>query len=67
MTWIERSSKASADNYQVEILGGVGAQILVKAAVTGHHMAGSHIPKYGCNNMVVMIHRTHCKQPMLEI
>jgi hypothetical protein len=61
MTWVERNSKASADNYLEEILGEIGAQLLVKAPVTGHHMAVSHIPKYGCNNMGVMIHRTHCK------
>ncbi len=66
MMWVERSSKASADNYWVKILGGVGAQLLVKAAVAGCHVAGSHIPKYGCNNMGVVIHKTHCKQPMLE-
>jgi hypothetical protein len=35
MTWVERSSKASADNYHAEILGGVGAQLLIKAAVAG--------------------------------
>ncbi len=66
MMWVERSSKVSADNYRVEILGGVGAQLLVKAAVTGRHVAGSHIPKYGCNNMGVVIHRTHCNWQILE-
>ncbi len=50
LTWVERSLKASADNYRAEILGGVGAQLLVKAAVTGRHVAGSHIPHYGCDN-----------------
>jgi hypothetical protein len=66
MTWVERISKVSADNYWVEILGGVEAQLLVKAAVTGRRVAGSHIPKYRCDNMGVVIHGTHCKCPMME-
>jgi hypothetical protein len=66
MMWVERSSKASADNYCAEILGGVGAQLLVKAVVTGCHMAGSHFPKYGYNNIGIFIHWTHCKSLMLE-
>ncbi len=66
MRWVERSSKASADNYRAEILGGVGAQVLVKAVVTEHHVARSHIPKYECNSMGMVIHGTPCKHPMLE-
>jgi hypothetical protein len=66
LTWVERSSKARADNYRAEIFGGVGAQLLVKAAVTGRHVAGSHIPHYGCDNMGIVIHGNHCRRPMLE-
>jgi hypothetical protein len=66
MMWVERSSKASADKYRAEILGGVGVQLFVKAAVTGCHVAGSHIPKYGWDNMGMVIHGIHCKCPMLE-
>ncbi len=66
LTWVERSSKASADNYRAEILGGVRAQLLVKAAVTGWHVAGSYIPHYGCDNMGIVIHGNHCRHPMLE-
>jgi hypothetical protein len=43
------------DNDQAEILEGVGAQLLVKAAVTGWHVAESHIPHYSCDNMGVVI------------
>jgi hypothetical protein len=66
MTWVERSSKISADNYRAEILGGVGAQLLVKTAVTGCQVAGSHIPGYGCDNLGVVIHGNNCRHPMLE-
>jgi hypothetical protein len=45
MRWVERRSKASADNYWAKILGGVGVQLLVKIAVTACHVAGSYIPK----------------------
>jgi hypothetical protein len=38
----------------------------MKAAVTRCHMAGSHILKYGCNYMGMVIHGTHCKCPMLK-
>ena len=60
MTWVEKSSKASADNYWAKILGGVGAQLLVKAAVTGCHVAGAHTLGYGCNNLGVVIHGNNC-------
>ena len=66
MTWVEKSSKASADNYWAKILGGVGAQLLVKAAVTGCHVAGAHTLGYGCNNLGVVIHGNNCRRPMLE-
>ncbi len=66
LTWVKRSSKANGNNYRAEILGGVGAQLLVKAAVTGWHMAGSHVPHYGCDSMGVVIRRNHCRPPMLE-
>jgi hypothetical protein len=60
MIYMERSSKASADNYRAEILGGVGAQLLVKAAATGRHVAGAHTPGYSCNNLGVVIHGNNC-------
>ena len=66
MTWVEKSSKKSADNYRAEILEGVGAQILVQAAVTGQHVAGAHIPEYGWDNLGAVIHGNHCRHPMLE-
>jgi hypothetical protein len=66
MTWVQKSSKSSADNYRAEIFGGVGAQLLVKAAVTGRNVAGAHTPGYSCNNLGVVIHGNNCRRTMLE-
>jgi hypothetical protein len=55
-----------ADNYRAEILGGCCAQLIVKAAITGHNVAGSAIPEYGCNNMGVVLHGTQHCCPLLE-
>ncbi len=40
MTWAEKSTKPSANNYRAEILGGIGAQLIIKAAITGRGVAG---------------------------
>jgi hypothetical protein len=66
MTWVEKSSKSSADNYHAKILGVVKAQLLVKAAVMGRNVAGAHTPRYGCNNLGVVIYGINCKCSMLE-
>jgi hypothetical protein len=63
---VKRSSKGSADNYCAEILGGVGAKLLVNAAVTERHKAAAHIPGYGCDNLGIVIHDNNCRCPMLE-
>ena len=66
MTWVEKRSKSSAENYHAKILGGVGAQLLVKPAVTGRNVAGAHTLGYGCNNLGVVIHGNNCRRTMLE-
>ncbi len=66
VTWVERSTKKSADNYRAEILGGCCAQLVVKAAISGRNMSGAAKVRYGCDNMGVVLHGTHHKRPLLE-
>ncbi len=67
VTWVEKRSKQSANKYRAKILGGCCAQLLVKATITGHNIQGLATPKYGCNNIGVVLHGTHHRQPLLEI
>ena len=66
VTWVERSTKRSADNYRAEILGGCCAQLIVKAAVAGRGVLGSATPCFGCDNMGVVLHGTNYWCPLLE-
>jgi hypothetical protein len=66
MTWAEKSTKLLANNYQAEILGGIGAQLIIKAAVTGRSVAGHRLPRVGCDNMGVVRHSNSPLRPMLE-
>ncbi len=55
-----------ADNYQAEILGGCCAQLIVKVAIRGQNVRGSAVPKFGCDNMGVVLHGTQHRCPLLE-
>ena len=66
VTWVERSTKRSADNYHAEIIGGCCAQLIVKVAVAGRGVLGSATPCFGCDNMGVVLHGTHYRRPLLE-
>ncbi len=59
VTWVEKSTKKLANNYGAKILGGCYAQLLVKAAITGRNVLGSATPKFGCDNMGVVLHIEH--------
>ncbi len=66
VTWVERSSKCSADNYCAEILGGCCAQLIVKASVAGRGVLGAATPSFGCDNMGVVLHGNNVRRPLLE-
>ncbi len=66
VTWVERSSKRSVDNYRAEILGGCCAQLIVKASVTGRGVMGAATPSFGCDNMGVVLHGNNVRRPLLE-
>jgi hypothetical protein len=44
MACAEKSTKSSANNYQAEILGGIGTQLMIKAAISGRGVAGHRVP-----------------------
>ena len=66
VSWLERSTKRSADNYRAEILGGCCTQLIVKAAIAGRGVLGSATPCFGCDNMGVVLHGTNYWRPLLE-
>ena len=66
VTWVERSSNRSVDNYRAEILGGCCAQLIVKASVTGRGVMGAATPSFGCDNMGVVLHGNNVRRPLLE-
>jgi hypothetical protein len=63
--WVERSTKTLADKYRAEILVGCCAQLVVKAAISGRNVGVSATPRYGCDNMGVVLHGTHHHRPLL--
>ena len=66
VTWVERSTKRSTDNYRAEIFGRCCAQLIVKVAVAGRGVLGSATPCFGCDNMGVVLHGTNYRRPLLK-
>ncbi len=66
VTWVERSTKRSADNYRADILGGCCAQMIVKAVVAGRGVLGSATPCFGCENMGVVLQGKNYWHPLLK-
>ena len=66
VTWVEQSTKCSADNCCTKILGGYCAQLIVKAAAAGRGVLGLATPCFGCDNMGVVLHGTNFWRPLLE-
>jgi hypothetical protein len=63
---VEKSTKSSANNYRAEILGAIGAQLIIKAATTGRGVTGHQALRIGCDNMGVVRHGNSPLWPMLE-
>ena len=66
VTWVERSSKRSVDNYRAEILGGCCAQLIVKASVADRGVLGAATPSFGCDNMGVILHGNNACRLLLK-
>ena len=59
--------RRSAESWLVaEILGGIGAQLIIKAAITGRGVTGHQALRIGCDNMGVVRHGNSPLWPMLE-
>ena len=65
-TWVEKTTRKDADNYRAEILGGVGAQLVVKAALQDRSPSHCMEPRYGCDNLGVVSHGNQPRRSMLE-
>ncbi len=66
VTWVEKSSKASANNYHAKILGACSTQLIIKAGITRHIVLGHGPLSVGCNNIEVVQHDNSPQHPMLE-
>ncbi len=66
VTWVERSSKRSVDNYRAEILGGCCAQLIVKASVADQGVLGAATPSFRCHNMGVILHGNNACRLLLK-
>jgi hypothetical protein len=66
ITWVEKSTKKTANKYPAKILGGCSTQLIIKAAITGRNVLGHVTLTVGCNNMGVVRHGNSPQRPMLE-
>ncbi len=66
VTWVEKSTKKSANNYRAKILGACSTQLIINAAITGRNVLGHGPLTVGCNNMGVEQHGNSLQCPMLE-
>lgn len=65
-TWVEKTTRKDVDNYRAEILGGIGAQLVVKAALENRSASHCMEPRYGCDNLGVVSHGNQARRSMLE-
>jgi len=59
LIWVEKIDSYDADNYQAEILGGIAAQLMLRAALQGK---GVHMPTpitSFCDNLGLVHHENH--------
>ena len=66
VTWVEKTTKKGADNYRAEILGGIAAQLIVKAALTNRRRHSSMRVRVGCDNLGVVNHGNKARRPLYE-
>jgi len=65
-TWVEKTTHATAGNYRGKLLGGIDAQLIVKAALTGRRISPSMRPTFCCDNLGIVHHGNHPKHPLPE-
>ena len=64
--WTERTNDKTANNYRGEILGGIVAQLLLRAAMEGHRIPSEARVRCGCDNMGVVGHGKEFWRPLQE-
>jgi hypothetical protein len=65
-SWVERTSAASADTYRGELLAGVCALLIVKAATHGHVLDPSIRVIFHCNKLGVVFHGNNPRRQLPE-
>ena len=64
--WTERTDRWNATNYRGEILGGILALLILRAATEGHSMPPFSTAVCGCDNMGVVGHGNEYWSPLQE-
>ena len=66
VAWVEKTTSKSADNYRAEILGGIAAQLVIKAVLTDRRVHPSMRLRIGCDNLGVVKHGNKPLRPLYE-
>ncbi len=65
-TWVEESIALKPDNYCAESLGGISAQLVIKAKLTGRAKPQTMSHVFCCDNLGVVHHGNQPKCPLPE-
>ena len=66
VTWVEKTTTKTADNYRAEILGGIAAQLIIKAALTDRKVHPLMTVRIGCNNLGAINHGNKAIRPLYK-
>ena len=66
ISWVEKTDSYTAYNYRAEILGGIAAQLILRAALQGKQLHKSTLITAFCDNLGVMHHGNHANRPLAE-
>ena len=66
VTWVKKTTTKTADKYCAEILGGIAAQLIIKAALTNRKVHPSMTVRAGCDNLGVVNHGNKATRPLFE-
>ena len=64
--WTEQTTRYSATNYRGEALGGIIAQLILRAATEGHQMPKCSTVQCGCDNLGIVGHGNKYWEPLKE-
>ncbi len=66
VTWVKKTTTKTADNYRTEILGGIAAELSIKAALADRKVHPLMTVRVGCDNFGVIHHRNKSLRPLYE-